>query len=125
MLAHNSNLNHLHLQDRVFAMDEYDDRDAAFEFFKDAKVYKDLPFSHSNTCPNLIFQNNCVKKGVPIVYSENQQKCAVCMAIMDCEGKVLLTRRPEYMRKFPWAWVMPGGHIEPGESLEDSVIREI
>ena len=47
------------------------------------------------------------------------------MAIQDCEGKVLLTRRPKYMRKFPWAWVMPGGHIELGETLEQSVIREI
>ena len=29
------------------------------------------------------------------------------------------------MRKFPNAWVMPEGHIDQGETLEESVIREI
>jgi nucleoside triphosphatase len=29
------------------------------------------------------------------------------------------------MRKFPNAWVLPGGHIELGESMEKSVIREV
>ena len=29
------------------------------------------------------------------------------------------------MRKFPWAWVMPGGHIEAQETLEESVKREL
>ena len=29
------------------------------------------------------------------------------------------------MRKFPNAWVLPGGHIEPEESMERSVIREV
>ena len=29
------------------------------------------------------------------------------------------------MRKFPNAWVMPGGHVELGESLEEALIREI
>lgn len=47
------------------------------------------------------------------------------MAIIDSEGKILLSRRPKYMRKFPNAWVLPGGHIELGESMEESVIREV
>lgn len=29
------------------------------------------------------------------------------------------------MRVFPWAWVLPGGGVEHGETLEESVIREI
>jgi nucleoside triphosphatase len=29
------------------------------------------------------------------------------------------------MRVFPNAWVMPGGHIESGETLEEALIREI
>ena len=29
------------------------------------------------------------------------------------------------MRTFPMAWVLPGGHVELNESLEDSVRREV
>ena len=29
------------------------------------------------------------------------------------------------MRKFPNCWVMPGGHVDPGESFESAVRREI
>jgi len=47
------------------------------------------------------------------------------MAIVDKHGKLLLTRRPKHMRVFPWAWVLPGGGVELGETLEQSVIREI
>ena len=50
---------------------------------------------------------------------------AVCMAVYDSDNKLLLTRRSKKMKLFPRAWVLPGGHIEKGESLEDGVIREI
>lgn len=47
------------------------------------------------------------------------------MAVYDSDNKLLLTRRSKKMKLFPRAWVLPGGHIEKGESLEDGVIREI
>lgn len=47
------------------------------------------------------------------------------MAVFDSEKKLLLTRRNSNLRVFPHAWVMPGGHIDLGESLEEGVVREI
>jgi 8-oxo-dGTP diphosphatase len=47
------------------------------------------------------------------------------MAVFDSEDKVLLTRRSENIGIFPNAWVLPGGHVENGETLEEAVIREI
>ncbi len=47
------------------------------------------------------------------------------MAVFDIDGKILLTRRNINMKIFPHAWVMPGGHIDLGESLEEGVIREL
>lgn len=29
------------------------------------------------------------------------------------------------MRVFPNSWVLPGGHIDAGESLEQGVVREL
>jgi len=52
-------------------------------------------------------------------------KLAVCMAILDSDDKLLLTRRTAALKIFPKAWVLPGGHTDKGEALEESVIREI
>lgn len=40
--------------------------------------------------------------------------------IEDGEGKILLVKSPKWHNK----WVMPGGHIEPGEKIEDAQLRE-
>lgn len=36
------------------------------------------------------------------------------------EGKILLVRSPKWHDK----WTMPGGHIEPGETIEKALLRE-
>jgi mutator protein MutT len=46
------------------------------------------------------------------------------MAIISKEGKLLLTKRQSKMI-FPNAWVLPGGHLDLGESLEQCIVREI
>ncbi|OHA14938.1 MAG: hypothetical protein A3A10_02415 [Candidatus Tagabacteria bacterium RIFCSPLOWO2_01_FULL_42_9] len=40
--------------------------------------------------------------------------------IEDSEGKILLTRSPKWHNK----WIMPGGHVEAGEKIEEALIRE-
>jgi len=50
---------------------------------------------------------------------------AVCLALIEGDKKVLITRRNIKMKIFPHAWVLPGGHVEPGETLEEAVIREL
>ena len=52
-------------------------------------------------------------------------KVAVCIAVMDSEKRVLVTRRAQSLRHFPGCWVLPGGHLELGESLETGGLREL
>ncbi len=36
------------------------------------------------------------------------------------DKKILLTRSPKWKNK----WVLPGGHVDPGEKIEEAAIRE-
>ena len=47
------------------------------------------------------------------------------MALVERYKKVLIKRRHIQMKIFPHAWVLPGGHEEHVETLEDAVIREV
>ena len=55
--------------------------------------------------------DNKFPRGVEVVGS---------VIIEDGEGKILLIKSPKWHNK----WVMPGGHIEPGEKIAESQIRE-
>ena len=50
---------------------------------------------------------------------------AVCGAIFDQDGYLLLTRRAASMLFFPKAWVLPGGGVEAKEHFETALLREI
>ena len=54
----------------------------------------------------------------------SKMKAAVCLAIVSSDGKLLLTKRASSMMLYPAAWVLPGGHLDPGESLERCALRE-
>ena len=45
--------------------------------------------------------------------------------MIDKSGKVLLTRRHDRLYLFPRAYVLPGGHLDPGETLKECCIREL
>ncbi|MBI4040209.1 NUDIX domain-containing protein [Candidatus Daviesbacteria bacterium] len=37
------------------------------------------------------------------------------------QGQILLTQSPKWSNK----WTLPGGHIEPGETIMEAIIREV
>ena len=52
--------------------------------------------------------------------TENVELTVVCL--LEGGGKVLLQNR----KKEDWhGWALPGGHVAPGESFVDAVIREM
>ena len=40
-------------------------------------------------------------------------------------GRVLLAKRSPQRKSYPNVWSFPGGHVEEGETLEQTLIREI
>lgn len=48
---------------------------------------------------------------------------AAC-ALIDADGRVLISKRPEG-KSLAGLWEFPGGKLEPGESPEDCLIREL
>lgn len=49
---------------------------------------------------------------------------AIATAALIRDGRVLMVHRVPNRRWYPDCWDLPGGHIEPGESPEQAVIRE-
>jgi 8-oxo-dGTP diphosphatase len=48
----------------------------------------------------------------------------VTAALISSQGRLLVAQRPPW-KKFGLQWEFPGGKVEPGEGLEESIIREI
>jgi mutator protein MutT len=48
----------------------------------------------------------------------------VVAAIIRRQGTILITRRFDNVH-LPGLWEFPGGKVEPGESLQDALVREI
>jgi len=46
------------------------------------------------------------------------------VALIDADGRVLLAQRPEG-KTFAGLWEFPGGKIEPGETPEETIVREV
>jgi 8-oxo-dGTP diphosphatase len=48
----------------------------------------------------------------------------VAAALIDDDGRVLIAQRPEG-KQLAGLWEFPGGKVEPGETPEDALIREL
>lgn len=48
----------------------------------------------------------------------------VCALIEDGTGRVLVAQRPAH-KHLPFKWEFPGGKVEPGETPEAAIVREI
>jgi len=63
-----------------------------------------------------------VKTSLP--FSEKPTLLIPAIALIDSDGRVLLAQRPKG-KSFAGLWEFPGGKIEPGETPEAALIREI
>lgn len=81
-----------------------------------------LALAHSDRCWSRRFKKTF---GHDEEYDKGLIRLASCMVLQDEHDRVLLTKRSQKMKIFPGAWVLPGGHIDLGETFEECAIREI
>jgi len=117
-------LQQLHIQPVNFAPEQAESEQEVLHriaLFSSGKTYE-IALAHSDRCWSHVFG---YKYGDKAKYEGGLIRLASCMVLQDEHDKVLLTKRSQNLRIFPGAWVLPGGHIDLGESLEECVIREI
>ena len=70
---------------------------------------------------------SCCGQEIPEILPPNPQKKIVTVAaaaLIDTEGKILITQRPEG-KAMAGLWEFPGGKLEPGETPEYALCREL
>ncbi|EFA81789.1 NUDIX hydrolase family protein [Heterostelium album PN500] len=86
-------------------------------------------FAHPKSCPfsTLLRSNSDKHKQLQqnITLSSHTIKVGVSILIEDVFGRVFLTKRAKSMRIFPSVWVLPGGHMEKGETIFETALREL
>jgi 8-oxo-dGTP diphosphatase len=71
-----------------------------------------------------VFGKTEVIKGAEALASDKPLLLVVAAALVDVDGRILLTRRPEG-KKMAGLWEFPGGKLNPGEMPEAALIREL
>ena len=61
---------------------------------------------------------------MPITGADKPRLLVAAAALVDADGRVLLAQRPEG-NSMAGLWEFPGGKVEPGETPEATVIREL
>eukprot|EP00743_Colponemidia_sp_Colp-15_P009542 GILK01010438.1.p1 GENE.GILK01010438.1~~GILK01010438.1.p1 ORF type:complete len:298 (+),score=36.60 GILK01010438.1:42-935(+) len=83
-----------------------------------------LVTEHAHECPG-----RSLKSDNAILQQVLSQKAPVRLGVVvllqNDQDQILLTRRAKTLSTFPGAWVLPGGHIDANESLEDGAAREV
>jgi len=81
---------------------------------------------NSTACPTTVLESQLATKNSKIISQKPYVQLAVVGLVVNHSAqKILLTRRPIYMRSFPGAWVFPGGTVEDNESLSQTISREL
>jgi 8-oxo-dGTP pyrophosphatase MutT (NUDIX family) len=79
-----------------------------------------LKLAHSEICFSRRYSKSPIRE-----LTGQGIRLASCIVVECDSGAILLTKRAKTMRVFPNSWILPGGHIEAGESLESGVVREL
>jgi len=88
--------------------------------FPDAIGYN-IPLEHSPFCPaRRVFQE--IGRVQP---THKDIRLASTVVVESADGRFLLCRRDENSVIFPKVWVVPGGHVDPGEDIETACLREL
>jgi 8-oxo-dGTP pyrophosphatase MutT (NUDIX family) len=56
--------------------------------------------------------------------SDEPLRCVGAL-ILDDDGRIFIQRRASQRRLFPSCWDIVGGHVEPGESVDEALHREV
>lgn len=85
-----------------------------------------LWLSHSPNCScRALRETDGADASLSVQVPVKSVRLAVCVLVYDADGRVLLTRRHQKLKNFPRFWVLPGGHVDEGETLEQSAAREV
>ena len=84
-----------------------------------------MPITEPNFSPApTVSEDSCLSDtapkppiGLPIV-------TVVAVALLDTDGRILLSQRPSG-KTLPGLWEFPGGKVEPGETPETALLREL
>jgi 8-oxo-dGTP diphosphatase len=67
---------------------------------------------------------SCDELPPPSPASNLPLRTVVAVALLDADDRILLAKRPEG-KPMAGLWEFPGGKLEPGETPEDALIREL